>query len=151
MSASSLDACNLDCNGERFEAYRTAHFVVLAATGPVTFSLAGVVSGDGHRFAGRPLAVVTAWNPGVARPGQEANERANARLEARLRRDGFAYLPAVGRSPDGSHEEPSFAVIGIDAEEARGLAEDFGQAAIFYWSGNGARLVWCRGEPPAES
>ncbi|MBA3562498.1 MAG: DUF3293 domain-containing protein [Gammaproteobacteria bacterium] len=130
------------------EAFRTAHFDILIDPRPVTLSLYGVVPCGTHRLEKR-LAVVTGWNPGMSRPDHAVNEQANKRLEARLREDGLRYVPAVGRSPDRSHAEPSFAVFDLDADEARALAEDFGQAAVFCWDGKRAHLEWCR--PPQES
>ncbi|HUO82790.1 MAG TPA: DUF3293 domain-containing protein [Gammaproteobacteria bacterium] len=123
--------------------YRRARFDVLFGTETVTLCGRGVIVGDPLRVS-ESLAVVTAWNPGVSRPGRVANERANARLAEQLRSERRRWLPAVGRSADGEHREPSFAVLGISAEEARALAEQFGQAAAFHWDGRSGRLVWCR-------
>jgi len=89
-----------------------------------------------------PLAIVTGWNPGHARPDDTVNRAANARLASELDRAGYAVYPAVGRSPDGSHAEPSFAVAGIEPGAALQLAARFGQAAILYWDGCAARLMW---------
>lgn len=128
------------------EAFRRAHFDIFIEPRPVTLSLDGIVPEGAHRLE-KQLAVLTGWNPGVSRPGRAANVKANARLEARLCKEARRYVPAVGRSPDGSHAEPSFAVFDLDADDARTLAEDFGQAAVFCWDGKRARLEWCK--PPA--
>lgn len=91
------------------------------------------------------LAIVTAWNPGTKRPSETENRKANDRLYAALRAGGWSFYPAGGRSADGTHVEPSFAVLGIDADTALALARQFDQAAILYWDGAAARLLWCDG------
>lgn len=90
-----------------------------------------------------PLAVVTAWNPGTQRPSGKANMEANRRLEQALQSAGRRYYPACGRSEDGSHAEPSFAIIGIDSVAAIELAAAFNQVAVFYWDGEKPHLLWC--------
>lgn len=99
---------------------------------------------DAQRLRGRRLAVVTAYNPGVSRPGEAANRAANERLREAIEAAGRSYWPAVGRSPSGDHAEPSFAVLDISADQARELGARFDQACIFYWDGVRGRLVWCR-------
>jgi len=89
------------------------------------------------------LAIITAWNPGAKRPSEAENRNANDRLHAALRAGGRSFYPAGGRSADGTHVEPSFAVLGIDAATALALARQFDQAAILYWDGAAARLLWC--------
>lgn len=89
------------------------------------------------------VAVITAWNPGLNRPTERDNRAANQRLEPAVEELGYAYLPAVGRSRDGAHEEPSIAVLDISRADAISLGSRFGQAAIF-WVGSGwGELVWC--------
>jgi hypothetical protein len=68
-----------------------------------------------------PWAVVTAWNP----HGLEVDEHTT-----RVRADGV--------SPDGLHREEGVAVA-LSLEEARGLAESFGQSAFFWFDGE---CVW---------
>ncbi len=91
------------------------------------------------------LAIVTAWNPGTKRPSATENRKANDRLHAVLCAGSRLFYPASGRSADGTHVEPSFAVLGIDAESALALARQFNQAAILYWDGAVTRLLWCDG------
>ena len=93
---------------------------------------------------GRCLTVVTAYNPGAARPGEEANHRANERLRTVIEDAGWTHWPAVGRSPSGDHAEPSFAVLDVTEEQARELGARFDQACVTYWDGERGRLVWCR-------
>ena len=89
------------------------------------------------------MAIITAWNPGTERPCESDNIKANERLRAALREGGWTLHPASARARDGSHAEPSFAVPGIGADSALALARQFDQAAILFWDGVAARLLWC--------
>lgn len=91
---------------------------------------------------GPAFAIVTAWNPGESRPSPAENEASNARLAARLDDDGYCYVSARGFDDGRSHEEPSFAVLGIEEDEALALAREFRQAAIFWWDGAVGRVVF---------
>lgn len=118
--------------------YRAAVYEVALPAGRAAFRI-----GEGVPGAPGPFAVVTAWNPGRARPGREENEARNRALRAEVERRGWQWLPAEGRSPDGAHREPSFAVFGATLEEALALGRQFGQAAIVWFDGEAARLAWC--------
>lgn len=89
------------------------------------------------------MTVITAWNPGLVRPSEEDNRAANERLQELLRARGCDYLPACGRSRDGSHVEPSFAVFNLSRADAARLGKRFGQAAVFWVENPNGRLVWC--------
>lgn len=91
----------------------------------------------------QPLAIVTAYNPGTERPGEAANRAANRRMAAEITRRGWESLPARGRNQSGTHVEPSFALVGVSRENAVGLAEIFGQAAIVYIGSGTVELLWC--------
>jgi hypothetical protein len=95
------------------------------------------------RAPSRSVTVVTAWNPGLQRPGKDENRAANARLEAALRERGHVYYPAKGESAGGTHAEPSFAVMDLTQAQAISLGREFGQAAVFHWDGTRAELLWC--------
>jgi hypothetical protein len=90
-----------------------------------------------------PLALVTAFTPGTARPGEAENRAANLRLEAEITRRGWPWFPAGGRDTTGTHIEPSFAITRISREEALALGRQFGQAAIVFIDHNGVSLLWC--------
>lgn len=94
----------------------------------------------------RVVHVLTAWNPGEHRPGREENEAANLRLAQRLRATGMPVRDALGSSPDGSHQEEGFAVIGLKRADARALGRDFGQAAIFEIRDCRQIVVGCDGD-----
>ncbi len=91
----------------------------------------------------RALAIITAWNPGAARPGEAENRAANLRLEAEITRRGATWFPARGRDAAATHVEPSFAILDISPEDALALARQFGQAAIVYVHGGCVTLLWC--------
>ena len=96
----------------------------------------------GDSVRGKPFALVTAFNPGRSRPAPEDNKRANGRLEAAIRGRGYEFAPARGRSQDGTHAEPSFAVFGMPFEAAWQLAKEFGQAAFVWSDGETTKLTW---------
>lgn len=124
--------------------YAETLFDVESPDGTVTLRVGAAEGELPPSVRGRRLTVVTAYNPGTARPGEEANCRANERLRAAIECAGWSYWPAVGRSPSGDHAEPSFAVLDITEEQARELGAQFEQACVFYWDGERGRLVWCR-------
>lgn len=94
--------------------------------------------GTAQRFADLglrgPFAVVTACNP----LGDELDALANRRLAIVLAALVQSRYPgarqAHGRSPDGRHEEPGWA-IAAPLEDARRLAADFLQRALFWFDG----------------
>ena len=93
---------------------------------------------DGKWMSGQHFAalcggfhVLTAWNPGRARPSRAVNEAANAALRADLISLGQSVFPAIGMDPDSSHSEESYAVIGLTDQVAKDLGAKFGQWAVF--------------------
>jgi hypothetical protein len=75
--------------------------------------------------------VITAWNPGDARPTREENDEANQALFDELVQRGASPVRAVGADPDSSHSEESWAVTGLTDDDAREVGAAFGQVAIF--------------------
>ena len=125
-------------------AYREAVYEVDLAAGRWRFRIGDTIP----PVRGRPFALLTACNPGLSRPGEEENRRANQRLQQRLASLAVDYVAARGMSADGRHAEPSFAVFGIDREHALELAREFGQAAIVWFDGATAGLAWTAEAPP---
>ena len=83
-------------------------------------------------FPASTFAVITAWNPGgEPRPNERANRRANERLAAHLDARMVERWPAVN-APGSRWREESFAVLGLDLDEAWRLGEAFQQRAIYY-------------------
>jgi len=78
------------------------------------------------------FAVITAWNPGgEPRPNERANRRANERLAAHLDARMVARWPAVNTRGARWRDE-SFAVLGLELDEAWRIGEAFQQRAIYY-------------------
>lgn len=123
------------------EAYEDAVVDVTTDEGLVTLGREGVVAGHPWEPAG-PAYVITAYNPGRAQSLEE-NEAAQQRLLGRLSRERLDWLPAVGRSRDSRHREPSVALQGVDERTARRLATEFGQDAIFCWADGKLTVVDC--------
>lgn len=119
--------------------YEQAVYMVELPTGQVEFRVGAAPDGP---LPEGPLAIVTAWNPGLERPSEADNRKANERLRKVLNQNGWIFYPACGRSEDGRHGEPSFAVMDIEPEQALALARQFEQAAVLYWDGVRARLLW---------
>lgn len=128
-----------DASAALARAYEQAIYTAELPAGRVLLRIHAPASGP---VSDRSFAIITAWNPGTRRPSISENRGANARLAAALRREGWSTYPASGRSEDGGHEEPSFAVMDIEPERALALARSFGQAAVLYWNGTEARLLW---------
>ncbi len=119
--------------------YASAHYEVRLEDGRTVAIRIGEPTPE---LASETFALITAFNPGSTTRTEKWNQEANARLEARLRSLGSAYLAGRGMSPDGSHVEPSFAIFDITREASLALAREFGQAAIVWFEGNGAELAW---------
>ena len=91
-------------------------------------------------LGGEAWAIVTAWNPEAQQRDRAANEADQRRLEARVTREGYAFLRGV--NGEGMWAEPSLIVPGASWEQARDWATDFGQAAALWGEGTRAALVW---------
>lgn len=91
--------------------------------------------------AGAGAHVLTAWNPGLARPLRVVNEAANARLHAHLLRLGYRTWQADGATPDGQFHEPGFCVWGMTRQVAVRIGRDYGQFAVFEYDPHGVRSV----------
>jgi Protein of unknown function (DUF3293) len=125
------------------ETYAAALFDVKSPDGTVTLRVGPAHVDLPPSMQARRLTVVTAFNPGSARPTEAENRRANDRLRAAICEAGWSYWPAVGRSESGDHAEPSFAVLDIGEEQGTKLGSRFKQACVFYWDGERGSLLWC--------
>jgi transcriptional regulator with XRE-family HTH domain len=94
------------------------------------------------------LHVITAFNPRSRLLRRGENEERNRLLRADLDRAGLSYVEAVGRSPDSSWSEDSFAVIDADAGEILDLARRYEQSAIYECNPAGLNVVWTDPEHP---
>jgi hypothetical protein len=100
-------------------------------TPPVRFRIEGP-KGPPPTFPASTFAVITAWNPGgEPRPNETLNRRATERLAAHLDARMAERWPATN-APGSRFREQSFAVLGLDRDEAWRLGEAFQQLAIYY-------------------
>jgi len=89
--------------------------------------------------------ILTAWDPGFDRPGDQTNRLRQAALEAHLRPLVAALWPAVGVDPVSGHREEGVAVRGIREPDALALGARYGQDAIFAWTPEEWTVVACTG------
>ncbi len=100
-------------------------------------------SGEFPDPAGRPIAVLTAHNPGGITADPAANARARALLEGEVTSRGHPWWPAAGADPSWTHVEDGVAIPGISEAEALELGVMFGQDAIFVLTPASRRLIDC--------
>jgi hypothetical protein len=120
-------------NWQSWMAYRRCVIEVTppGANAPVKFRIEGPKSPP-PEFPASTFALITAWNPGGVERGNPAlNRRANERLAAHLDARMVERWPAVN-APGSRWREESFAVLGLDLDEAWRLGEAFQQRAIYY-------------------
>jgi len=135
------DATTEPAVDERFGWYRTT--VVEAEVAPGrTVRLTGAGAVGDWPFPGA-VVVLTAYNPGAARPDRATNEAANDRLADAIRTLGAPFVPGTGTAPDGTHAEPSLVVVGLPRDDGVLLGRRFGQDAIFEIDATTVRLVSC--------
>lgn len=90
-----------------------------------------VAAGESSLARDSIVHVITAWNSGDERPTREQNDAANRALRDCLVDRGLHPHRAVGADPDSKHFEESWAVVGLDDQEARAIGAAFGQVAVF--------------------
>jgi hypothetical protein len=97
--------------------------------------------------AGDAVHVLTAWDPGDARPGEAANRANQAALEAEIKSSGPDGLwDAVGVDPESGHREEGVAVRGLTLGAVLDLGARYGQDAVFEWTPTAWAIVACRGD-----
>jgi hypothetical protein len=89
--------------------------------------------------------ILTAWDPGSARPAPEVNRERQASLEQDLRPLAEGMWTAVGVDPMTGHREEGVAVSGVREAEVLTLGEDYDQDAIFAWTPQVWAIVACDG------
>jgi hypothetical protein len=85
--------------------------------------------------------VMTAYNPGTARPSWAENEAANARMLDLLRLRRYEVWQADGFSADGTWREPGWLAWGMPIDEGVSVAAQFDQFAIYAYDEEGVRSV----------
>lgn len=100
--------------------------------------------GDPWQPSVLPTFVISACCPFSEPLDDAANLALHRSLQKRLQRLSEASMEeVVGRSPNGSWKELSWAVTGISEKEAVGLGTLYYQWAIFRFDENGRSLVKC--------
>lgn len=103
---------------------------------------------DGLPPAARHLHIITACNPRSRLLSDEENATRNAALAQELRARGHEVLSADGSAPDGSWQEPGFAVVDADPGEILALARRFEQLAVFELTPTELRVRWTEPDRP---
>lgn len=100
--------------------------------------------------AAHHLHVITACNPYSAPLPPGINAERNRLLAAELTARRYRYVPAEGRSADGSWSEPGFAVLDGDVDAILALAHRFEQHAIYELTGTHLAVRWTDPSQPSE-
>ncbi len=93
----------------------------------------------------QPVYILTAWDPGTARPGAALNRRRQAALEAELAPVAVRTWVAVGVDAASGRGEEGVAVCGLAESDALALGARYGQDAIFAWTPVAWAVVACTG------
>ena len=93
----------------------------------------------------QPVHLLTAWDPGLARPGRDVNRVRQAALEAELALLSVPLLAAVGVDPATGRREEGVAVRGLPSAAVLALGVRYGQDAVFAWTPAEWAIVACRG------
>jgi Protein of unknown function (DUF3293) len=94
----------------------------------------------------QPVHLLTAWDPGLERPGREVNRVRQAALEADLAALSVPLLAAVGVDPVTGRREEGVAVRDLPKAEVLALGVRYGQDAVFAWTPTEWAVVACRGQ-----
>jgi len=91
-----------------------------------------------------PTFVITACCPFSEPLDDAANLSLHRSLQRRLQKlPGVSMEEVVGRSPDGSWQEPSWAVTGISEQQAIAFGTHYCQWAIFRFDEQGRTVLSC--------
>ncbi len=76
-------------------------------------------------------SIITACNPGARLLSDKDNGRRQAELETALSASQWPWRPSLAVDPAGRWpDEPGVCIGGIPADQARGLAAEYGQLAL---------------------
>ena len=98
-----------------------------------------------------PVAILTAWDPGDARPGLEVNRRRQSELEDDLRALRADLWSAQGTDPITGVRDEGVAVRGVPEPFVLELGAHYGQDAVFVWTPAEWVIVGCSGGRRAAS
>jgi len=88
----------------------------------------------------QPFAVVTPCNPGGRVIGRAANAERLAAGKRRVAELAPAAVAVEGRSLDGAHREPGWAIL-VPQDHAIALAREWEQLGIYWWDGRRFRII----------
>jgi len=126
----------------RWESYRDT--VIEAELVPETLTaLTGDAGVEPWPFPG-PVFVITGWNPQGVSLGEERHGNINQQIAEDVVGRGGRYVMGVGRSPDGSHAEPSIIAWRITRADAIDMGSKANQDAVFEIDADELRLISCR-------
>ena len=124
-------------------AYLSTDFVLDIFDQQAVLNIAGAVP-SALIALDKSWAIMTAYNPYSTRTTDAENRALQSSLIELLGHHGFQIMPAIGRSRDGSWEEPSLLVLGISHNLAKAFGSCFMQTAIIYGEAGGPiELVFC--------
>jgi len=129
----------------RWDAYLSAELRIETPAGAVLVSPMPLMqtTGEYPDPSGRPIAVITAHNPGGQPAGEAANAAAQRELEAELDRRGLPWWRADSADSPWTHVEQSAAVPGLALPDAIALGAEFGQEAVFLLSRTSLTVADC--------
>ena len=93
----------------------------------------------------RPVHLLTAWDPGLERPGVDVNRMRQAALEADLELLSGELLVAIGVDSATGRREEGVAVRGLPEAEVLALGVRYGQDAVYAWTPVEWVIVACQG------
>ena len=135
------------------EVYLDSLIELELASGTTTIRARQDGATPGHLPRGLPpgtrhLHVITACNPYSAPLSARTNDERNRLLAAELATRGLPAGAARGRSPDGTWQEPGFAVLDGDPAQVLDLAWRFEQHAVYELTGDHLAVVWTAPDHP---
>lgn len=87
--------------------------------------------------------ILTAWDPGLQRPGLARNRARQAELEAELGLFGVPLWAAFGVDIGSGRREEGVAVVGAQESDVLALGARYGQDAVFAWAPTEWAIVAC--------
>ena len=94
----------------------------------------------------QPVHLLTAWDPGLERPGIDVNRMRQTALQADLEFLSGQLLVAIGVDSTTGRREEGVAVRGVPEAKVLALGVRYGQDAVFAWTPTEWAIVACRGD-----
>jgi Protein of unknown function (DUF3293) len=125
-------------NKHLLRAYRLTNFIV-TAPGENIVLRHGELNADVDRILEahgvQECAFITAWNPGSRMLDLSENQIRQEMLRREIETRGYTFFPGYGAGQDSLWPpEDSFLILGMNREDAKAIATQFGQNAILFKS-----------------